>query len=104
MTVISDVHGLNIVINVPIVNGAGYAHLAVCRVKTANIAGSVRELQVPVQSVVDIEVNVHNKLKKWDITYISCPRICCDVTCQYYERTKINFLSHVIPSLKNILT
>ena len=68
MTVINDVPGLNIVINVPIVNGAGYAHLAVCRVKTANIAGSVRELQVPAQSVVDIEVNVHNKLKKWDIT------------------------------------
>ena len=68
MTVINDVPGLNIVINVPIVNGAGYAHLAVCRVKTANIAGSVRELQVPAQSVVDIEINVHNKLKKWDIT------------------------------------
>ena len=68
MTAINDVHGLNIVINVPIVNGAGYAHLAVYRVKTVNIAGSVRELQVPVQSVVDIEVNVHNKLKRGDIT------------------------------------
>ena len=65
MTVINDVHGLNIVINVRIVNGAGYANLAVCRVKPVNIAGSVKDLQVPAQNVVDIEVNVHNKLKKW---------------------------------------
>jgi hypothetical protein len=60
-TVISDVHGQHIVINVLTANGVGYAPHVMYQVKTVNIAESAEEPKVTAPSAADIKIIPHMK-------------------------------------------